>query len=344
MWNRSELKYRGKTAFKRNYWWCVLVALILMLIGGTGSSSRNAKNTASEGEKILHPNTFTGSYDFSEMPEYWQNGEFDFSDFDFSDFDPEDFDFSEINPFENFDPKEFQGYDNLQEYLDEHAVKDGDHEEKHDSNEESAFSVSSNLGIDLAKLLGSPFGIVAAALTGFAALLAIAITLVITVFVLNPISVGGSRFFLDNAESAYQDNDGKPTPSTLLYAFSSGNYGTIVVTMLLKAVYLFLWTLLLIIPGIIKAYEYRMVPYLLADCPELSREEIFSLSKDMMYGSKWSAFVLDLSFIGWGLLNAITLGLVGIFYSNPYKNATDAELYLELKRQYRQGASQYTYR
>ena len=63
--------------------------------------------------------------------------------------------------------------------------------------------------------------------------------------------------------------------------------------------YTFLWSLLLLIPGIVKAYEYRMVPYLLADYPELSTEEAFRISREMMNGEKMNTFILDLSFIGW---------------------------------------------
>ena len=90
--------------------------------------------------------------------------------------------------------------------------------------------------------------------------------------------------------------------------------------------------MLFVIPGIIKGYEYRMVSYILADQPELSRKEAFQLSKQMMKGQKWNAFVLDLSFIGWYLLCLVTCGIAGIFYVYPYVFATDAELYLALKR------------
>ena len=61
-----------------------------------------------------------------------------------------------------------------------------------------------------------------------------------------------------------------------------------------------------------------MIPYLLAEYPEMSMEEAFSRSREMMYGEKWNAFVLDLSFIPWFLLSGLTFGIVGIFYVNPY--------------------------
>ena len=70
-----------------------------------------------------------------------------------------------------------------------------------------------------------------------------------------------------------------------------------------------------------------MVPYLLAEYPDMSRQEAFARSKEMMYGQKWRAFVLDLSFLGWNILSGITFGIVGLFYGRPYQDATDAELY-----------------
>lgn len=104
--------------------------------------------------------------------------------------------------------------------------------------------------------------------------------------------------------------------------------------MFCRDLFVSLWSLLFVIPGIIKSYEYRMVPYLMADAPDLTRQEAFRISKDLMYGQKMNAFVLDLSFIGWQILSACTCGLLGVFYVNPYNNATNAELFLELKRQY----------
>ncbi len=76
-----------------------------------------------------------------------------------------------------------------------------------------------------------------------------------------------------------------------------------------------------------------MVPYLLADNPELGREEAFALSREMMRGNKWKAFVLDLSFFGWYILNGVTLGILGIFYLKPYVCQTNAALYQTLKEQ-----------
>lgn len=171
-----------------------------------------------------------------------------------------------------------------------------------------------------------PFGIIAVLGTGLLLLIAAA-AIAVNVFVCNPIEVGGCRFFVENSY-------GNSGAGLLFYAFQSGYYGKIVLTLFLRNLFNALWYLLLIVPGIVKAYEYRMIPYLLADHPEFDRQEVFRVSKEMMDGQKMNAFILDLSFIGWNLLSAITFGLVGVFYSNSYKNATDAELYLELRQQY----------
>ena len=99
----------------------------------------------------------------------------------------------------------------------------------------------------------------------------------------------------------------------------------------LQNLFIFLWSLLLIIPGIVKSYQYRMIPYLLAEDPNLSFSEATRLSTEMMSGEKRDAFVLDLSFLGWQLLSCITCGILGVFYVNPYVQATNAELYVALK-------------
>ena len=89
--------------------------------------------------------------------------------------------------------------------------------------------------------------------------------------------------------------------------------------------------MLFVIPGIVKGYEYRMIPYLLAEHPEMSTKDAFARSKEMMSGNKWKAFVLDLSFLGWKLLSLLTCGILSVFYVTPYEHATNAALYDALK-------------
>jgi uncharacterized membrane protein len=142
-------------------------------------------------------------------------------------------------------------------------------------------------------------------------------------FLFNPLEAGTARFFVRNL------ND-KAEIRELAYCYDHG-YLNVVKTVFLRDLYIVLWGLLLIIPGIIKSYEYRMVNYILAENPEMNTKEVFAMSRDMMRGNKWRAFVLDLSFIGWHLLSLITIGLAGIFYVFPYKNMTNAALYEYLR-------------
>ena len=230
MWNRQELKARGKDAFKRNYWPCVGAAFILGIV--TASSGGSARGGSDNGESFK--DLFTNA--------------------------------------------------------------------------------SEAMGISVGALIGLIVGIIGVGLV---------IGLVLTWFVKNPFIVGCKSFFLKN--SGEYANFG-----CVMDGFR-GNYGKVVVTMFLKGLFEFLGTILFVIPGIILAYSFRMVPYILAENPDMEATEVLKLSRSMMQGNKWNAFVLDLSFLGWILLTICTCGILGIFYVNPYIYATDAELYQAIK-------------
>jgi uncharacterized membrane protein len=152
------------------------------------------------------------------------------------------------------------------------------------------------------------------------------ITLILMIFrvILGYIlEVGGKKYFLKASEKDVN-------LSYLGFCFSDGRYWKVIGAMFLRAVYTILWTLLFIIPGIVKSYAYRMVPYILADNPGIGSDRAIQLSNEMTNGEKLDMFVLDLSFLGWYLLGALLFG-VGILFVNPYKDATMAELYLELR-------------
>lgn len=99
---------------------------------------------------------------------------------------------------------------------------------------------------------------------------------------------------------------------------------------ILIAIFTFLWTCLLIIPGIIKQYAYSMAFYVLADNPELTAREALTKSKQIMKGHKMDLFILQLSFIGWYFLVGITFGIASI-YVVPYMSATTANFYNSIK-------------
>jgi uncharacterized membrane protein len=101
-------------------------------------------------------------------------------------------------------------------------------------------------------------------------------------------------------------------------------------TGLLMSVYIFLWSLLLIVPGIIKALSYAMTPYILRDHPELRYDAAIRESMRMMQGNKMKLFLLILSFIGWFILALIPFGL-GLFLFLPYYRTSIAAFYEDLK-------------
>lgn len=166
------------------------------------------------------------------------------------------------------------------------------------------------------------FGMMLAILAGVALLAGIG-GMALKILVLNPLEIGVRRYFMEDLYA--------PCELDRITLGFKMNYINGVFIMFLRSLFTVLWTFLLIVPGLIKSYEYRMIPYLLAENPDLTREEAFALSRQMMDGEKWNAFLLDLSFIGWIILSAFTLGLLNIFFVNPYKGLTDAALYMALR-------------
>ncbi|MCR5098740.1 MAG: DUF975 family protein [Lachnospiraceae bacterium] len=152
--------------------------------------------------------------------------------------------------------------------------------------------------------------------------IAIVIGSIVRLLLFNPLAVGCNGFFLKNIE-------GEKDLDSMSLGFK--HYGRNVLTMFLMQVFLTLWTMLFIIPGLIKLYSYRMVPYILAEDPDVGAVEAITRSRQIMKGNKWKAFVLDFSFIGWFILEALTLGILGVFYVNPYYYSTDAALYEAIK-------------
>ena len=226
MWNRKELKAKGKTAFKANYWKSVLSALLLSIaVGGAAFVTANG------------------------------------------------------------------------------ADKD-------------------ELSAQLGNLTDAQIFAVLMIVLGVVATIVL-VAAIIRIFLLNPLEVGCQRFFVENSKNPAE-------LSELGFGFKN-HYGNVVATILLRDVFLFLWGLLFLIPAIVKTYSYRMVPYIVAENPDMKATDAITLSRNMMKGHKWNAFVLDLSFIGWYLLSCLTLGLLAFFYVSPYHYATNAELYNALK-------------
>lgn len=165
------------------------------------------------------------------------------------------------------------------------------------------------------------------------------IGLVLRIFIWNVIRIGGCRFYLEN-----QRNAGSADYKELLWGFRCGSYGNIVKTMFLRDLKVALWSLLFLIPGCVKNYEYRMLPYILSEDPGISSSDAFAETRRMMNGNKWKALVLDISFIGWGavvgavdsilamipVLGAVLAKIPGRFLA-AYMDAVGAELYMVIK-------------
>lgn len=306
MYTRKMLKEKAKSAFKSNYWWCVLIALIMSVILGGGVSIASLTGLKTNTTLTTESNN-SGKIMDTKL------------DINGVVIDPDSFTGDDIS----------KALDSLADSLDSgdltvngEKIDVSDKEEVEDLKE----AIQSLQGLNLSGYSHNDI------IHGIARILAVlGVVLVffgcmgelVKIFGLNPLLVGGDGFFLVNTEEKAQFSEMKRgfTP----------NYLHNVGTMLLMDIFRFLWSLLFIIPGIIKAYSYCMVPFILADNPNLGARETINLSRKMMKGHKWRTFVLDLSFLGWIILSGLTLGLLGVFYVNPYMHATHAELYKTLK-------------
>ena len=147
------------------------------------------------------------------------------------------------------------------------------------------------------------------------------------IFVAFPLLVG----LVNGFKSLFTEGDDKVLANEFKIGF--GNYWHHVWGMFLNRFFVFLWSLLLFVPGIIKTLSYAMTNYILVDKPELSANEAINLSKDMMYGHKFDLFYLYLSFTGWFILCLVTLG-IGFLWFYPYAQAAQVSFYLDVKEDY----------
>lgn len=307
MWKRRELKRRARRALKSNYWRCVLAALVLAMFCG-GSIGLSGCIGASCGSAAAGLTAVPGQVDVpapTESTDLLTGGNTLISPADNSLISPAGKTAEDAAPADAADV-EFTGNPDLDEAI----------------NEMMANPQLSGLAEALSDLDQNVFLIIGIIVLGVLALIML-VSLLVHIFIINPLSVGCHYFFAHNSEE-------KAPLGDLAAGFDHG-FGRVAKGMFLTDLFLFFWTLLFIIPGIIKSYSYRMVPYILADQPELGALAAIKRSRQMMKGNKWRAFVLDLSFILWYLLSFLTLGIVHFFYVRPYVQATNGELYQALK-------------
>ena len=136
------------------------------------------------------------------------------------------------------------------------------------------------------------------------------------------VQLGYAKFLL------MQHDRQDPNASLLFSKFNC--FGDGFLQHLLRRIYVFLWSLLFVVPGIVASYSYSMTPFIMAEHPDMSASEAIAASKDMMQGHKGELFCLDLSFIGWSFLCGLTAG-IGYIALNPYTNAARAVFYRNLQ-------------
>ena len=119
----------------------------------------------------------------------------------------------------------------------------------------------------------------------------------------------------------------------LFDGFRGGRYTRVFCALFLVNLFTFLWALLLIIPGIMKAFSYALTPYIIMDESELTARQAITRSCEIMEGRRWKLFCLYLSFIGWGILSLLTFG-IGFLWLVPYMNASIAAFYEDARAEY----------
>lgn len=124
---------------------------------------------------------------------------------------------------------------------------------------------------------------------------------------------------------------GDATAKDMFEGYNKELFSRVLTTTLLYYVYVFLWSLLLLIPGCIKSYSYAMTPYILKDNPEMKNNAAIEESMRMMDGHKLELFMLDLSFIGWAILSILTC-CIGFLWLAPYMNMARVNFYEDLKK------------
>ena len=125
---------------------------------------------------------------------------------------------------------------------------------------------------------------------------------------------------------------GAPWEISQMFNGFTEDYAKTLILHLMHSIFLFLWTMLLVIPGIVKSYSYALVYYLQQEPENVHKEpvDLITQSREWMYGHKWQLFCLDLSFIGWYLLGALCFG-IGTLFVVPYHQMARANFYLALR-------------
>lgn len=161
---------------------------------------------------------------------------------------------------------------------------------------------------------------------GFVIIFAAFVMLLIWIFIGTPLMVGKARYMIETR--AYYDTK----IGRIMFPWRVQRAKHVAFVMVVKQVYYYIWCLT-VVGAFTKYYAYKLVPYILAEDPDISCKDAIKLSEDMMQGNKWKTFLMDVSFIGWYVLNIFTFGLLEWAWIIPYREATYAELYMELREE-----------
>lgn len=289
MWNRAELKSKSKKFLKANIATAILICIFYSFVSGIFGNNTFLE-TASD----------TATQKYSEAVETGQ-----FEDYE---------NYLNDNSFEREDGKIPYYF-----YLYKTNFSPNQFKEIYGLDLESP----NNVGLKLA--LGGGHRVF---LTPFQATAFGILSLITSIFILNPITIGFKRYFINGNRNL----DKKEKFGIIFSSFKDGSWNKVGLKLFIENLYLILWYSLFILPGIYKTYQYFYVDYILADNPELSLKEAINISKEMTSSDKMNIFVLGISFLGWRFLSLLFLGL-GFTILVPYIEGTYANLYLTVKNQ-----------
>jgi uncharacterized membrane protein len=191
------------------------------------------------------------------------------------------------------------------------------------STDASSFDISSILP-DTGTEIIAYLGIIIAAVLAISAI-ALAISFAFYGFLGAQMRVGSCRFFLKNRKNQ------QTGISEMFASYKDNTFLNVAKVLVVNKIYITLWSLLFIVPGIIKGYEYAAVDYILAVNPNMKGKDAREMSARIMNGHKLELFTFEMSFLGWWLLSACTLGILGVFYVAPYYRIAEAEFFAELR-------------
>ena len=329
-WHCSLLKTNAKAKLKKYYWWAVLVCLIITFVSGGfsgvfnfGRVNVNYSSIASENTKKT---TISTPYELGYVEGYKYGYESCQNGYQYSE--------DALKQQTNSDTEEYTNglvdgyhagyYDcfNGSEFdSDPPSVKETNKDFSYDdklSFKENAINLANSMGISERELN------VILTVASVVFLLVSLLMAFFTIFVTQPLSIGAARFFMCARNGDVQFGN-------IGYAFKKGQYIKVVKTTVVKSLYTFFWSLLFIIPGIVKTFSYALVPYILSENPTISTKKAITISRKTMKGEKWHFFILGLSFILWYVLGAIACG-IGTIFVLPYVQATYAEFYALMRQ------------